>query len=94
MAEYLTENGIPKDKVIIDNYGNTTKATAENFERLHFDVKAVLVVTQYYHISRTKLALKNVGYENVNGVHAEYFEIRDFYSIVREFAGYYKYLLD
>jgi hypothetical protein len=29
----------------------------------------------------------------VKGVHAEYFEARDLYSIIREFFGFYKYLL-
>ena len=93
MYEYLIEEGIPKQKILIDNLGVTTKATAENFKRLGFDSKSVVVVTQYFHISRAKLALKKAGYKNVSGAHADYFEIRDVYSMVREFPAYYKYLL-
>jgi vancomycin permeability regulator SanA len=94
MYDYLAENGVPKDRIIVDNFGNTTEATAINFQKLYLNGGSVLVVSQYYHISRTKLAFKNVGFKKINGVHAEYFEIRDFYSIIREFVGYYKYLLD
>lgn len=93
MSEYLSERGIPKDKIIIDNDGNTTAATAENFRKLNLNVSSVTVITQYYHITRTKLAFKKHGYNTVRGVHADFFELRDVYSIVREFFGYYKYLL-
>lgn len=94
MYEYLVKAGIPKEKIIVDNAGNTTKATADNFEKLDLNDKSVTVVTQYFHISRAKLALRKAGYEKVSGVHADYFEIRDLYSMIREFPAYYKYLLN
>lgn len=49
------------------------------------------VATQYHHISRTKLAFRKVGFEEVHSAHARIFEWRDLYSIVREFAAYYRY---
>lgn len=94
MYEYLVEKGVPESRIIVDNFGNTTKATAVNLQKLNLDADSILVVSQYYHISRAKLALKNEGFKKVNGVHAEYFEVRDLYSIIREFAGYYKYLMN
>lgn len=93
MYEYLLERGVPEQKIIVDNLGTTTKATAENFRQIDVHKGSVLVVTQYFHISRAKLALRKAGYKNVGGVHADYFEFRDVYSIVREFPAYYKYLL-
>lgn len=93
MAEYLIANGIPKDKIITDNQGNTTEATAENVRDMDLKSVSVTVITQYHHISRAKLAFRKNGFTKVYGAHAEYFEIRDFYSIIREFLGYYKYLL-
>jgi len=52
-----------------------------------------VIITQFYHISRTKLAFDKVGIENVYSAHASYLDIRDAYSVVREFFAYYKYLL-
>ena len=40
-------------------------------------------------ITSCKLAMKNVGINNAQGVHANIFELNDFFSIVREFFGYY-----
>lgn len=92
MSEYMIERGIPPEKIIIDNLGITTSATAENVKKLGLDdASSVTVITQFYHISRTKLAFKKQGFSKVYGVHAEYFELRDFYSLFREFFAYYKY---
>jgi len=79
--------------IIIDNKGNNTQATADNVKGLILPTQAIIVVSQFYHISRTKLALRQAGFKEVKGVHANYFELRDFYSIFREFFGYYKYLI-
>jgi vancomycin permeability regulator SanA len=94
MAQYLRAQGVPGNKIIIDNAGITTAATARNFRSMHLKPGAVIVVSQYFHISRTKLAFRNEGYAHVKGVHADYFEARDLYSIIREFFGFYKYLLN
>jgi vancomycin permeability regulator SanA len=94
MSEYLQKNGIPKSKIIVDNAGITTPATAKNFRKMNLEINSITVISQYHHITRTKLAFKKEGYDNVKGAHAAYFEGRDFYSIFREFFGYYKYLID
>jgi vancomycin permeability regulator SanA len=91
MYEYLIKNGIPKDRIVIDNYGNTTEVTAHNVKKMNLKIHSLIVISQYYHISRAKLAFRNNGYDNVYGAHANYFEMRDTYSLVREFFGYYKY---
>jgi vancomycin permeability regulator SanA len=93
MAEYLIANGVPRNKVIVDNAGVTTEATAKNFSSFTIKATSITIITQFYHISRTKLAFRNEGHTEVKGAHADYFESRDAYSIVREFFAYYKYLL-
>lgn len=94
MKEYLINTGIPEDKIILDSKGNNTFMTAENtkeiFEEMNFD--SVMIISQYYHISRTKLAFKKVGFDKVYSAHARIFEIRDIYSLAREFFAYYKYI--
>ncbi len=93
MQEYLVDKGIPAEKIIVDNLGNTTEATAENVRKMNLNFGSVIVISQYHHISRAKLAFRNKGYAVVYGAHADYFEWRDLYSIAREFFAYYKYLL-
>lgn len=93
MAEYLLQSGVDSSDVIVDNLGNTTRLTALNFSKVANDYSSVIVVSQYFHISRCKLAMKQVGFEHVYGAHANHFELRDPYSAFREFLGYYKYLI-
>jgi vancomycin permeability regulator SanA len=94
MSEYLLAKGIPSDKIIIDDFGTTTEATAMNFKKMNLRAKSITVITQYHHVSRAKLAFKKIGYHEVYSGHADYFELRDFYSVVREFFGYYKYRMN
>lgn len=91
MAEYLIQQGIPAKDIVIDNQGNTTRMTAENFAAQFPECKSVIVVSQYFHVSRCKLSLKQAGIENVYGVHARIFELRDLFSLFREFFAWYVY---
>lgn len=95
MKQYLVQRDIPSDKIIRDSMGLNTIMTAQNTRKMTEDmkIKSVMVITQFYHISRTKLAFYKSGFEEVYSAHAEYFELRDFYSLFREFFAYYKYLI-
>ncbi len=93
MQEYLIQKGIPAEKIVVDNNGINTKQTTLNFIKQFGKDKSITIVSQYYHISRAKLAFRKNGIKNVSGAHCNYFEIRDFYSCIREFFGYYSYLL-
>lgn len=94
MKNYLINLGIPKEVIITDSKGIDSFNTALNTKQILTErsLNSVLVVSNYYHISRTKLAFKKSGIEKVYGAHANYFEIRDLYSIPREVIGYYYYL--
>jgi len=95
MKEYLIKQGVPEEKIFIDSEGDNTLLTAKNSKRImdSKDLKSVMVISQFYHISRTKLAFKKAGFEEVYSAHGKYFELRDIYSLVREVPAYYKYLL-
>jgi vancomycin permeability regulator SanA len=93
MAEYLISKNIHKRAISIDDHGNNTRMTALNFKKRFPKTKSVTLVSQFHHITRAKLAFRQVGVKNVNGVHCDYFEGRDFYSCFREFFGYYSYLI-
>jgi vancomycin permeability regulator SanA len=94
MKIYLVEKGIQEDKILVDSVGYNSLMTAQNaksiMNTMNFD--SITIITQFYHISRTKLAFKKMDIENVQSAHADYFELRDIYSLVREFIAYYKYL--
>lgn len=90
MFDYLVENQVPKQDIIIDNYGNNTRATVKNSLKFkNVKESSLIVVSQYFHISRTKMLFKKSGVKEVSGVSPNYFEFRDLYSIVREFPAYY-----
>ena len=95
MKEYLAEKGIPDDKILLDSNGYNSYMTAKNTKAIMDDMgfNSTMIITQFYHISRTKLAFDKVGIENVYSAHASYLDLRDAYSVVREFFAYYKYLL-
>ncbi|MCC5912633.1 MAG: YdcF family protein [Clostridiaceae bacterium] len=95
MKSYLVEKGIPDENVLLDQEGYNSFMTAQNTKVIMNDMNlnSVTIISQFYHITRTKLAFRKVGFENVYTAHAKYFEIRDIYSLAREFIAYYKYLL-
>jgi vancomycin permeability regulator SanA len=95
MREYLRAHGVPDTAIFVDNAGNSTQQTVRNTARLqpvlHF--RSVLVVSQFYHLSRTKMLFRQAGFTEVSGASPVYFELRDAYSLLREFAAYYQALL-
>jgi vancomycin permeability regulator SanA len=95
MKKYLVLKGVNEKDIIVDNQGNTTLLSAFNYLKIQkeFNLKSVVVVSQYFHISRIRLMLKELGCANVYSAPAEYWEIRDVYSVFREFFAYYQYLL-
>ena len=95
MKRYLVENGVPASHIYVDSGGATTYLTARNAARMMGENgwRSAIVVSQYFHVPRMRLAVKRSGVTPVFSAHARYFELRDVYSIAREVAGYGAYLL-
>lgn len=93
MRQYLIDHGVPADCIQTDSAGNTTGLTAKNASEImkRHNWQSALIVSQYFHISRTRLAFTSRGISPVYAAHANYFEIRDLYSIGREVIGYVSY---
>ena len=91
MKEYLTKYGVPDSSIIVDNLGNNTIATVDNTLKLKdsLNFKSLIVVSQYFHATRTKMLFRKRHFDNVSSVSPTYFELRDIYSLVREFGAYY-----
>lgn len=95
MQNYLLAKGVRATDIIVDNEGRNTGSTVNFFSTYAHgsDLKSVIVVSQFFHLSRTKCAIERKGDYKVYTAHAEYYEIRDLYALFREFFAYYKYLL-
>ena len=95
MKIYLEKKRIPRGDIIADRNGYTTYLTAKNARKIIQDTnKKVIVVSHYYHISRTKLAFRLFGFKTVYSDHAELnLEYKEPYAIFREFIAYYYYLI-
>lgn len=91
MKEYLVSKNIPDSLIIVDNEGDNTRRTVENTLNIKkkYPFNSLIVVSQYFHVTRTKKLFKDQGFENVQSVSPKYFEWRDLYSIIREFPAYY-----
>jgi uncharacterized SAM-binding protein YcdF (DUF218 family) len=93
MKRYLAARGIPADRIVADSLGLTTAATARNAAAIMRGNgwSSAVVVSQYFHVPRCRLALRRAGIAPVYSAHARYFEMRDLYSIAREVVGYPAY---
>jgi len=94
MRKYLVSKKVPDNFIIEDPKGINSYLTAVNSKQIMREkgFESVIIVSQYYHLSRCKLAFGNAGIDNPGSAHPDFFELRDAYSLIREFFGYYYYL--
>jgi uncharacterized SAM-binding protein YcdF (DUF218 family) len=96
MRDYLVARGVPAADVIVDNGGYDTYRTAANARGLMAEggMRSAIVVSQYYHLARARLALARAGIGPVYSAHAGFrLSLRQPYAILREFVAYYYYVL-
>lgn len=93
MHKYLENMSIPSDLIFEDPQGNNTWATAKNtanFLQQH-QLKSAIIVSQYYHIARCRLAFGKFGITPIYSSHANYYSPKDLYSIPREVFAFVSY---
>ena len=95
MKHYLVERGIPESCVHVDSLGANTYLTARNASHIMQanGMTSAIIVSQYFHVPRARMALKRFGVSVVYSAHADIFELRDFYSTAREVVAFYVYLV-
>ncbi|RYY17223.1 MAG: YdcF family protein [Alphaproteobacteria bacterium] len=84
MGRYLVAEGIPKAAIVEDQFGDDTFATARHTAGLLGSGEGVVVVTQWFHVPRTMLAMRRHGLREVSAAWPRYAEWRDVYSFLRE----------
>jgi vancomycin permeability regulator SanA len=94
MAAYLEAHGVPASAVIQDHLGVNTDATAHDTAKIMIErrLKSVMVVTSYYHIARTKMALRREGVSEIRQAHSGVVRKEDAFSIAREVIDIYYHL--
>jgi vancomycin permeability regulator SanA len=95
MQRYLLDHGIPDEHIFVDPEGINTYHTARHTAHLMREqgFQGVIAVSQYFHMSRARLALSRFGIEPVYTAHAAIIHWRDGYSILREVIAWYYYAL-
>ncbi|WP_175968902.1 YdcF family protein [Burkholderia sp. BCC0322] len=97
MRDYLVARGVPADRITVDDQGDNTLATAQHtlaYLQAH-RLSRVLIVSQYYHLARARLAFERVGIarENIYAAYPRRFQLRDVYSSWREVPAYAVYAM-
>jgi vancomycin permeability regulator SanA len=94
MSNYLIEHQVPATAIVQDKIGAHTSDTGEDVARIMKErhLQSVMVVTNYYHITRTKLALKHGGLHDIEQAHVGVVQKEDAYMIARETVALYYYI--
>ena len=94
MANYLVEHEIPRGSIIQDKMGATTDDTGLDVARIMRarHLQTAMIVTNYYHITRAKLALQHAGIHNVEQEHVGVVSPDDAAMVAREVVALYYYL--
>jgi vancomycin permeability regulator SanA len=94
MQHYLVGQGIPAARIHVDSAGVNTYVTAKNAARFMKEkgMRSAMIISQYFHITRARLALRRFGVSPLYSAHADLFQFRDLYAVPREVVGIYSYL--
>ena len=95
MAEYLEAHGLPSSAIITYNQGEestqeTARIVAEIMKSHQF--QSVMIISDYYRITRTKLALTHEGITNIEKAHVGKLQKEDAMKIGREVVALYDYI--
>jgi vancomycin permeability regulator SanA len=93
MKAYLVSRGVPNDAIVADKTGDSTMGTARFAAQLirSKGLGNPILVSQFFHISRLRLALEKQGISSAGNVHSNRFETRDWFYLVREVFAYGAY---
>lgn len=96
MKKYLVDHGVPDSAVISDNQGINSYHTAINFlewnKSHHYG--SVVVVSQFYHITRCKYIIRKMGFKGeIEQASSDRYNIKDLIGLLREMPAFYKYMI-
>jgi vancomycin permeability regulator SanA len=91
MKTYLIAKGVHDSLILVDNLGSNTQATVENTiqSSKQNNWKSIVIISQYYHMTRAKMLYRKEGFKQVKGLAPNYFMWHDVFFIFREFWAFY-----
>jgi vancomycin permeability regulator SanA len=94
MSNYLIEKQVPVTAIIQDKVGAHTSDTGRDVAAIMKarNLHSVMIVSQYYHITRMKLALKYAGIKDVEQAHVGVVQKEDAFMLAREVLALDDYL--
>ncbi len=93
MKQWLVEHGVPPEVIVEDPHGDDTRDSARHarYWLLAHHMRSAVVVSQYFHLPRARLALRQEGVVDAGGDYPHRWFVRDVYSTLREVPGYLAY---
>jgi hypothetical protein len=94
VAEYLQAHGLPPSAIIANNVGENAQETAHLVAEImkSHGFQSVMVVSDYYRITRIKLALTHEGVAGIEKAHVGKLQKEDALKIGREDVALYEYV--
>lgn len=94
MAKYLESHGIPADVIIQTHPVGSVPELAGDVERIMKEhrFQSVMIIADYYQITRIKLELMHQGVATVQKVHVGRLRKADLWTIGREVVALYEFL--
>jgi uncharacterized SAM-binding protein YcdF (DUF218 family) len=94
MAKYLESGGIPASAIIEENRGEDTQDAAHDMAGImkSHQFQSVMLVTDYYRMTRARLALTHEGVADIQKVHVGKLRKEDAWKIGREVVALYDYI--
>ena len=95
MQAYLVRQGIPDTNIWLDDHGDNTLLTAQHAaERMRQQGwSSAILVSQFYHLPRARLAFQQAGVDPVGSAAANGFFTGDLPGLLREVFAYPAYWL-
>ena len=94
MAKYLEGKGIPAGVVFIDDAVTTPDAVRKATKIMaEHELNSVMIITDYYHVTRTKLAFIHDGVTSIQKAHIGVLNKSDAPAVGREVIEIYNYIM-
>lgn len=88
IGQYLMKNGIPQERILLEDKSTSTKENIENSFRIIGETSGnVGIISNGFHIYRATLLAEMLGHENVTGISTKTLLPVGLHYVVREFFG-------
>jgi vancomycin permeability regulator SanA len=94
MAKYLESHGIDSDSIVQDHWGEDVPATARETVKIMktHQLQSVMIIADYYRITRMKLALSHEGISAIDKAHLGKIQSEDAMDVAHEVIALYDYV--